>query len=210
MKGDLQNLWSCDAVFGSRRNTMLIRHRYLQLLLSGVVQSWGHSQQWAGGAGREQNEGYSVPYDMVWKGFWREREFISLFHCLWGIGWGVAMWDTQTVYKLQSTRTGGSRFSMLQNAWQSLLPGALSDSSCHAIHPYCSLQARYPHLISRVRGRGTFCSFDTPNDATRNKLITIARNKGKKVSVWMKFQMTNNRICVMLWIFSSVYLVHAY
>ncbi|KAJ7408257.1 4-aminobutyrate aminotransferase, mitochondrial [Pitangus sulphuratus] len=40
------------------------------------------------------------------------------------------------------------------------------------------LQARYPHLISRVRGRGTFCSFDTPNDATRNKLITIARNKG--------------------------------
>lgn len=86
---------------------------------------------------------------------------------------------------------------MLQNAWQSLLPGALSDSSCHAIHPYCSLQARYPHLISRVRGRGTFCSFDTPNDATRNKLITIARNKGKKVSVWMKLQMTNNRICVM-------------
>ncbi|KAF2981719.1 hypothetical protein EK904_015101 [Melospiza melodia maxima] len=40
------------------------------------------------------------------------------------------------------------------------------------------LQARYPHLISRVRGRGTFCSFDTPDDATRNKLITIARNKG--------------------------------
>ncbi|KAI1233849.1 4-aminobutyrate aminotransferase [Lamprotornis superbus] len=40
------------------------------------------------------------------------------------------------------------------------------------------LQVRYPHLISRVRGRGTFCSFDTPNDATRNKLITIARNKG--------------------------------
>jgi len=78
------------------------------------------------------------------------------------------------------------------------------------IHPYCSLQARYPHLISRVRGRGTFCSFDTPNDATRNKLITIARNKGKKVSVWMKLQMTNNRICVMFWIFSSVYLVHAY
>ncbi|XP_025058899.1 4-aminobutyrate aminotransferase, mitochondrial isoform X2 [Alligator sinensis] len=40
------------------------------------------------------------------------------------------------------------------------------------------LQARYPHLISRVRGRGTFCSFDAPNDATRDKFITIARNKG--------------------------------
>ncbi|XP_074866388.1 4-aminobutyrate aminotransferase, mitochondrial isoform X2 [Carettochelys insculpta] len=40
------------------------------------------------------------------------------------------------------------------------------------------LQARYPHLISRARGRGTFCSFDTPDDATRNKLIAVARNKG--------------------------------
>ncbi|XP_065268022.1 4-aminobutyrate aminotransferase, mitochondrial isoform X5 [Emys orbicularis] len=40
------------------------------------------------------------------------------------------------------------------------------------------LQARYPHLISRARGRGTFCSFDTPDDTTRNKLIAIARNKG--------------------------------
>ncbi|KAG8432899.1 hypothetical protein GDO86_017238 [Hymenochirus boettgeri] len=40
------------------------------------------------------------------------------------------------------------------------------------------LQSRYPHLLSRARGRGTFCSFDTPNDATRNKLILQARNKG--------------------------------
>uniref|UniRef100_A0A8C2VUD5 4-aminobutyrate aminotransferase n=1 Tax=Chinchilla lanigera TaxID=34839 RepID=A0A8C2VUD5_CHILA len=40
------------------------------------------------------------------------------------------------------------------------------------------LQARYPQFISRVRGRGTFCSFDTPDDSIRNKLILIARNKG--------------------------------
>ncbi|XP_015273050.1 PREDICTED: 4-aminobutyrate aminotransferase, mitochondrial, partial [Gekko japonicus] len=40
------------------------------------------------------------------------------------------------------------------------------------------LQNRYPHLISRARGRGTFCSFDSPNDAIRNKLILLARNKG--------------------------------
>ncbi|XP_004627833.1 4-aminobutyrate aminotransferase, mitochondrial isoform X2 [Octodon degus] len=40
------------------------------------------------------------------------------------------------------------------------------------------LQARYPQFISRVRGRGTFCSFDTPDDSVRNKLILIARNKG--------------------------------
>uniref|UniRef100_A0A8C5LG63 4-aminobutyrate aminotransferase n=1 Tax=Jaculus jaculus TaxID=51337 RepID=A0A8C5LG63_JACJA len=40
------------------------------------------------------------------------------------------------------------------------------------------LQARYPQFISRVRGRGTFCSFDTPDESVRNKLIFIARNKG--------------------------------
>uniref|UniRef100_A0A8D0J5N3 4-aminobutyrate aminotransferase, mitochondrial n=2 Tax=Sus scrofa TaxID=9823 RepID=A0A8D0J5N3_PIG len=40
------------------------------------------------------------------------------------------------------------------------------------------LQARYPQFISRVRGRGTFCSFDTPDESIRNKLISIARNKG--------------------------------
>ncbi|XP_029431967.1 4-aminobutyrate aminotransferase, mitochondrial [Rhinatrema bivittatum] len=40
------------------------------------------------------------------------------------------------------------------------------------------LQARYPHLMSRARGQGTFCSFDAPDDATRNKLIIQTRNKG--------------------------------
>ncbi|KAM9584134.1 4-aminobutyrate aminotransferase, mitochondrial [Trichechus inunguis] len=40
------------------------------------------------------------------------------------------------------------------------------------------LQARYPQFISRARGRGTFCSFDTPDESIRNKLILIARNKG--------------------------------
>ncbi|XP_040491278.1 4-aminobutyrate aminotransferase, mitochondrial isoform X2 [Ursus maritimus] len=40
------------------------------------------------------------------------------------------------------------------------------------------LQARYPQFISRVRGRGTFCSFDTPDETIRNKLILMARNKG--------------------------------
>ncbi|KAK7825823.1 hypothetical protein U0070_008579 [Myodes glareolus] len=40
------------------------------------------------------------------------------------------------------------------------------------------LQARYPQFISRARGRGTFCSFDTPDESVRNKLILTARNKG--------------------------------
>lgn len=39
-------------------------------------------------------------------------------------------------------------------------------------------QVRYSHLVSRVRGRGTFCSFDTPDDVTRTKLMAQARNKG--------------------------------
>lgn len=54
---------------------------------------------------------------------------------------------------------------------------------CQAFIPALSppLQARYPQFISRVRGRGTFCSFDTPDESIRNKLISIARNKGKMI-----------------------------
>lgn len=65
------------------------------------------------------------------------------------------------------------------------VPSVAAPAMCLSL---LSLQARYPHLISRVRGRGTFCSFDTPNDATRNKLITIARNKGKKLCVGALWQ----------------------
>ncbi|XP_054432873.1 4-aminobutyrate aminotransferase, mitochondrial-like [Pteronotus mesoamericanus] len=35
------------------------------------------------------------------------------------------------------------------------------------------LQTWYPQFISRVRGRGTFCSFDTPDESIRDKLILI-------------------------------------
>ncbi|CAH6786777.1 Abat [Phodopus roborovskii] len=56
--------------------------------------------------------------------------------------------------------------SNVTHAGQTLLTGLLD------------LQARYPQVISRVRGRGTFCSFDTPDESIRNKLILIARNKG--------------------------------
>uniref|UniRef100_A0A8C5R8U5 4-aminobutyrate aminotransferase n=1 Tax=Leptobrachium leishanense TaxID=445787 RepID=A0A8C5R8U5_9ANUR len=44
-------------------------------------------------------------------------------------------------------------------------------------------QVRYPHLVSRVRGRGTFCSFDTPDDVTRTNLISQTRNKGNIIYV---------------------------
>lgn len=71
---------------------------------------------------------------------------------------------------------GGSRVSTWQSQPCHQVPSVAAAAMCLSLLP---LQARYPHLISRVRGRGTFCSFDTPNDATRNKLITIARNKGK-------------------------------
>ncbi|GCC37044.1 hypothetical protein chiPu_0015544, partial [Chiloscyllium punctatum] len=40
------------------------------------------------------------------------------------------------------------------------------------------LQILYPHILSRARGKGTFCSIDAPNDAIRNKLVLQMRNKG--------------------------------
>lgn len=93
--------------------------------------------------------------------------------CQKGAAWTRGSESTPACAMAALHRNGGSRVSAWQNTWQS--------GACHRCPLYFSLQARYPHLISRVRGRGTFCSFDTPNDATRNKLITIARNKGKKV-----------------------------
>lgn len=75
---------------------------------------------------------------------------------------------------------GGSRISTWHSQPCHQVSSVAAAAMCLSL---LSLQARYPHLISRVRGRGTFCSFDTPNDATRNKLITIARNKGKKLCV---------------------------
>lgn len=102
---------------------------------------------------------------------------------------------------------GGSRFHLAQPGCHQV-PSVAAPAMCLSL---LSLQARYPHLISRVRGRGTFCSFDTPNDATRNKLITIARNKGKKLCV-DKLHMWHSQwhsdvkvIVVMLHIFHIVY-----
>ncbi|KAL4659077.1 4-aminobutyrate aminotransferase, mitochondrial-like [Arapaima gigas] len=41
-----------------------------------------------------------------------------------------------------------------------------------------SPQAQYPHLLSAARGVGTFCAIDARDDATRNSLISKARDKG--------------------------------
>ncbi|XP_067115459.1 4-aminobutyrate aminotransferase, mitochondrial-like [Osmerus mordax] len=40
------------------------------------------------------------------------------------------------------------------------------------------LQAKYPHLLSRARGLGTFCAVDVRDEDTRNSLLIKARNKG--------------------------------
>ncbi|XP_056144398.1 4-aminobutyrate aminotransferase, mitochondrial [Lampris incognitus] len=42
----------------------------------------------------------------------------------------------------------------------------------------CELQARYPNLLSRARGQGSFCAIDVCDDPTRNDIILKARNKG--------------------------------
>uniref|UniRef100_A0A3Q3L650 4-aminobutyrate aminotransferase n=1 Tax=Labrus bergylta TaxID=56723 RepID=A0A3Q3L650_9LABR len=40
------------------------------------------------------------------------------------------------------------------------------------------LQARYPGMLSRARGQGTFCAIDICDDATRTSLLNKARDKG--------------------------------
>ena len=39
-------------------------------------------------------------------------------------------------------------------------------------------QKKYPSLVSRARGLGTFCSFDLPDGATRDKVIYQLRQRG--------------------------------
>uniref|UniRef100_A0A8C7HWM3 4-aminobutyrate aminotransferase n=1 Tax=Oncorhynchus kisutch TaxID=8019 RepID=A0A8C7HWM3_ONCKI len=40
------------------------------------------------------------------------------------------------------------------------------------------LQDKYPHLLSKARGIGTFCAIDVKDEDTRNLLLLKARNKG--------------------------------
>ena len=41
------------------------------------------------------------------------------------------------------------------------------------------ISKQYSQLILNARGRGTFCSFDMPSAAVRDKFITQMRNAGK-------------------------------
>uniref|UniRef100_A0A8C5R8T5 4-aminobutyrate aminotransferase n=1 Tax=Leptobrachium leishanense TaxID=445787 RepID=A0A8C5R8T5_9ANUR len=59
-------------------------------------------------------------------------------------------------------------------------------------------QVRYPHLVSRVRGRGTFCSFDTPDDVTRTNLISQTRNKAHRVLLHLT-QFIIEKVYAQLW-----------
>eukprot|EP00276_Gloeochaete_wittrockiana_P015220 CAMPEP_0184345348 /NCGR_PEP_ID=MMETSP1089-20130417/13774_1 /TAXON_ID=38269 ORGANISM="Gloeochaete wittrockiana, Strain SAG46.84" /NCGR_SAMPLE_ID=MMETSP1089 /ASSEMBLY_ACC=CAM_ASM_000445 /LENGTH=488 /DNA_ID=CAMNT_0026675625 /DNA_START=50 /DNA_END=1516 /DNA_ORIENTATION=- len=40
------------------------------------------------------------------------------------------------------------------------------------------MASRYPHIVSNVRGRGTFLAFDAPSGAVRDKMISELRKKG--------------------------------
>jgi 4-aminobutyrate aminotransferase/(S)-3-amino-2-methylpropionate transaminase len=40
------------------------------------------------------------------------------------------------------------------------------------------LQQRYPALLSRARGRGTFCAVDLPDTGARDALLTRLRARG--------------------------------
>merc|ERR1712226_563678 len=40
------------------------------------------------------------------------------------------------------------------------------------------LQSRFPHLLSRARGRGTFCAVDLPTLAARDTFLHNLRSRG--------------------------------
>uniref|UniRef100_A0A3Q0SJY6 4-aminobutyrate aminotransferase n=1 Tax=Amphilophus citrinellus TaxID=61819 RepID=A0A3Q0SJY6_AMPCI len=42
----------------------------------------------------------------------------------------------------------------------------------------CELQAQYSGILSRARGQGTFCAIDICDDATRDRILLKARDKG--------------------------------
>ena len=44
--------------------------------------------------------------------------------------------------------------------------------------PFCLFQNKYPGIVSRARGLGTFCSFDLPDGATRDQMIYQLRQRG--------------------------------
>lgn len=41
-------------------------------------------------------------------------------------------------------------------------------------------QAQYSSILSRARGQGTFCAIDICDDATRDRILLKARDKGIK------------------------------
>lgn len=46
-------------------------------------------------------------------------------------------------------------------------------------------QAQYPSILSRARGQGTFCAIDACDDATRDRIMLKARDKGiKHINIW--------------------------
>lgn len=51
------------------------------------------------------------------------------------------------------------------------------------------LQAQYPSILSRARGQGTFCAIDACDDATRDRIMLKARDKGIKHMVFLFFMM---------------------
>ena len=42
------------------------------------------------------------------------------------------------------------------------------------------LQEKYPHLLHKIRGKGTFIAFNLPNATLRDKLLQLLLNKHGK------------------------------
>ncbi|OWF52737.1 4-aminobutyrate aminotransferase, mitochondrial-like [Mizuhopecten yessoensis] len=58
------------------------------------------------------------------------------------------------------------------------LLGQVKDTGSHLINGLYDMQNKYPGILSRARGVGTFCSIDFKDAATRDKILNELRHKG--------------------------------
>ncbi|XP_032816773.1 4-aminobutyrate aminotransferase, mitochondrial [Petromyzon marinus] len=90
---------------------------------------------------------------------------------------------TELPYRIYNTWMGEpSKTLMLAEVLKVVRAERLLDNVQHAgsvlLRGLTDLQNEFPNILSRARGRGTFCAIDIRDEDTRNKAVLLARNKG--------------------------------
>ncbi|MDW8224904.1 MAG: aminotransferase class III-fold pyridoxal phosphate-dependent enzyme, partial [Bacteroidota bacterium] len=80
-------------------------------------------------------------------------------------------WGGNLVDMLRATR-------YLEIIHQDNLLAAVQRVGAHLQRKLLELQAEFPDLLSNVRGRGLFCAFDLPDNATRQRFRQLAFQHG--------------------------------